>query len=78
MVKNFDESKSPSSNEGALAKLRQRLKEKESALEVGSPTLWFVQFKNKYILTFSSFHRELLMRNLLLLRRRTMKFTSCI
>ncbi|RVE65985.1 hypothetical protein OJAV_G00122060 [Oryzias javanicus] len=33
MVKNFDESKSPSSNEGALAKLRQRLKEKESALE---------------------------------------------
>uniref|UniRef100_A0A8C8DSA4 CDK5 regulatory subunit-associated protein 2/Myomegalin coiled coil domain-containing protein n=1 Tax=Oryzias sinensis TaxID=183150 RepID=A0A8C8DSA4_9TELE len=33
MVKNYDESKSPSSNEGALAKLRQRLKEKESALE---------------------------------------------
>lgn len=43
MVKNYDESKSPSSNEGALAKLRQRLKEKESALEVSIPILWFHQ-----------------------------------
>ncbi|KAM6902078.1 CDK5 regulatory subunit-associated protein 2 [Xenentodon cancila] len=33
MVKDFEQSRSPGSNDGVLTKLRQRLKEKESALE---------------------------------------------
>lgn len=34
MVRDFERSKSPGANDGVLSKLRQRLKEKEKALEV--------------------------------------------
>lgn len=34
MVRDFERSKSPGTNDGVLSKLRQRLKEKEKALEV--------------------------------------------
>lgn len=34
MVKDFEQNKSPGGNDNALSKLRQRLKEKEKALEV--------------------------------------------
>lgn len=39
MVRDFEQSKSPGSNDSILSKLRQRLKEKEKALEVGIPSL---------------------------------------
>lgn len=42
MVKDFEQSKSPGSNDSLLAKLRQRLKEKENALEVGIPFFSFL------------------------------------
>lgn len=36
MVRDFEQSKSPGGNDTLLSKLRQRLKEKETALEVGA------------------------------------------
>lgn len=37
MIRDFEQSKSPGGNDNMLSKLRQRLKEKEQALEVGIP-----------------------------------------
>lgn len=39
MVRDFEQSKSPGGNDGVLSKLRQRLKEKEKALEVRIPSV---------------------------------------
>lgn len=39
MVRDFERSKSPGGNDSILSKLRQRLKEKEKALEVGVPSV---------------------------------------
>lgn len=39
MIRDIEQSKSPGGNDNMLSKLRQRLKEKETALEVGIPSL---------------------------------------
>lgn len=39
MVRDFEQSKSPGGNDSVLSKLRQRLKEKEKALEVRIPSV---------------------------------------
>lgn len=39
MVRDCEQSKSPGGNDNVLSKLRQRLKEKEKALEVSMPPL---------------------------------------
>lgn len=39
MVPDFEQSKSPGGNDHVLSKLRHRLKEKETALEVGGPSV---------------------------------------
>lgn len=39
MVRDFEQSKSPGGNDNVLSKLRQRLKEKEKALEVWIPSV---------------------------------------
>lgn len=39
MIRDFEQSKSPGGNDNMLSKLRQRLKEKEKALEVCIPSL---------------------------------------
>lgn len=38
MIRDFEQCKSPGGNDNMLSKLRQRLKEKEKALEVGIPS----------------------------------------
>lgn len=54
MVRDFEHSKSPGSNDGLLTKLRQRLKEKERALEVGMP-LALSAFQTDYNMYFLRF-----------------------
>lgn len=46
MIRDLEQNRSPGSNDSMLTKLRQKLKEKENALEVGNLSFCFCLFVN--------------------------------